>query len=465
MSLKTKNGRLARLAGFFAACGLVMLSLPLSAAWQVVATEQGKQIEIERTSVTASGQNGATALGRVVLDKPIVDPRTSAAYQTIEILNRYDCKERTYATLKRIYYKENGELLRQEEVKLPYDMPVRSGTPDGRLLREVCRPNAGTATAQPSGKGLDKMLEKVNDLAGDLRKTNDNLIDQAVKKDMQRITKQSERILDGATTTVVAKATTANPAAVPVSAPRKRSVNPVRAAPEVPAPAVPAGSASWSYEGIDGPGNWGRLTPAYAACKDGVRQSPIDLRDTFAVDLEPIRFVYQPAAFRVSATRRHLQLTVHGGGLMLLGKEYRLENIRFHTPAEFTLAGKSMNLEVQLLHRADDGKLAVVSILFEQGEENPVIQAALNNLPLEKGGEVAPSGQTIDLNRLLPDDRGYFTFMGSLTTPPCTEDVIWLVLKKPRSASADQLAILQRLYSPNARPVQPAHGRIIKESR
>ena len=124
-----------------------------------------------------------------------------------------------------------------------------------------------------------------------------------------------------------------------------------------------------------------------------------------------------------------------------------------------------MDLEVQLLHRADDGKLAVVSILFEQGEENPVIQAALNNLPLEKGDEVAPSGQTIDLNRLLPDDRGYFTFMGSLTTPPCTEDVLWLVLKKPRSASADQLAILQRLYSPNARPVQPAHGRIIKESR
>lgn len=452
-------------AKIFATVVLALAPAVAVAAWQTVATEPGRRVEIDRASIVPGAGAIVNAKGRIVLDKSIVDTKTTESYRIIEIESRYDCAERTHATLKRTYYKDESSVLREDEVRSPFDMPVRSGTPDGRLLREVCRPNAGTATAQPSGKGLDKMLEKVNDLAGDLRKTNDNLIDQAVKKDMQRITKQSERILDGATTTVVAKATTANPAAIPVSAPRKRSVNPARAAPEVPALTVPAGSASWSYEGIDGPGNWGRLTPAYAMCKDGVRQSPIDLRDTFAVDLEPIRFVYQPAAFRVSATRRHLQLTVPGGGLMLLGKEYRLENIRFHTPAEFTLAGKSMDLEVQLLHRADDGKLAVVSILFEQGEENPVIQSALNNLPLEKGGEVAPSGQTIDLNRLLPDDRGYFTFMGSLTTPPCTEDVLWLVLKKPRSASADQLAILQRLYSPNARPVQPAHGRIIKESR
>lgn len=452
-------------AKIFATVVLALAPAVAVAAWQTVATEPGRRVEIDRASIVPGTGAIVNAKGRIVLDKSIVDTKTTESYRIIEIESRYDCAERTHATLKRTYYKDESSVLREDEVRSPFDMPVRSGTPDGRLLREVCRPNAGTATAQPSGKGLDKMLEKVNDLAGDLRKTNDNLIDQAVKKDMQRITKQSERILDGATTTVVAKATTANPAAVPVSAPRKRSVNPARAAPEVPAPAVPAVSASWSYDGIDGPGNWGRLTPAYAMCKDGIRQSPIDLRDTFAVDLEPIRFVYQPAAFRVSATRRHLQLTVHGGGLMLLGKEYRLENIRFHTPAEFALAGKSMDLEVQLLHRADDGKLAVVSILFEQGEENPVIQAALNNLPLEKGGEVAPSGQTIDLNRLLPDDRGYFTFMGSLTTPPCTEDVLWLVLKKPRSASADQLAILQRLYSPNARPIQPAHGRIIKESR
>lgn len=94
-----------------------------------------------------------------------------------------------------------------------------------------------------------------------------------------------------------------------------------------------------------------------------------------------------------------------------------------------------------------------------------MVQAALNNLPLEKGGEVVPPGQTIDLNMLLPAGRGYFTFMGSLTTPPCSEDVLWMVLKQPQQVSAEQLSIFQRLYRPNARPVQPAFGRIVKESR
>lgn len=452
-------------AKIFAIVVLALAPAVAVAAWQTVATEPGRRVEIDRASIVPGAGAIVNAKGRIVLDKSIVDTKTTESYRIIEIESRYDCAERTHATLKRTYYKDESSVLREDEVRSPFDMPVRSGTPDGRLLREVCRPNAGTATAQPSGKGLDKMLEKVNDLAGDLRKTNDNLIDQAVKKDMQRITKQSERILDGATTRVVTRTTTSNSSAVSAPAPRKRSVNPGRAALEQPAPAISASSASWSYDGIDGPDDWGRLTPAYAACKDGVRQSPIDLRDTFAVDLEPIRFAYQPATFRVAAARRHLQLTVHSGGLMLLGKEYRLENIRFHSPSEFTLAGKSLAMEAQLLHRSDDGKLAVVSVLFEQGGENPVIQAALNNLPLEKGSEVAPPGQTIDLNRLLPDDRGYFTFIGSLTTPPCTEDVLWLVLKRPRSISVDQLAILQRLYRPNARPVQPAHGRIVKESR
>ena len=450
---------------FFIPVLLALLPAAALAAWQTVATEPGRRVEVDRASIVPGAGTTVNARGRIVLDKSIVDTKTTESYRIIEIESRYDCAERTHATLKRTYYKDESSVLREDEVRSPFDMPVRSGTPDGRLLREVCRPGAGSATAPPSGKGLDNMLEKVNELAGDVRKTNDNLIDQAVKKDVQRISKQSERILNGTAKAVVATAQAANPPAIPASAPQKRNVSTVRVTPEMPATTSTAASASWSYDGIDGPGNWGRLTPAYAACKDGLRQSPIDLRDTFAVDLAPIRFAYQPTAFRVITTRRHLQLTVDGGGLMLLGKEYRLENIRFHTPSEFTLAGKSMDMEAQLVHRADDGRLAVVSILFEPGGENPVIQAALNNLPLEKGGEVIPPGQSIDLNQLLPDDRGYFTFMGSLTTPPCTEDVLWLVLKQPHSISAGQLAIFQRLYSPNARPVQPAHGRIVKESR
>ncbi|MDR3220925.1 MAG: carbonic anhydrase family protein, partial [Candidatus Accumulibacter sp.] len=214
-----------------------------------------------------------------------------------------------------------------------------------------------------------------------------------------------------------------------------------------------------------GPEHWGRLGPDHAVCAIGQRQSPIDLRDAFAVDLQPIPFLYQPASFRVADTGRHLQLMVYGGSIEMPDKNYRMTHIRFHRPSEFSIAGKFFDMEAQLVHRAEDGQLAIVSVLLEKGSENPVVQAALNNLPLEKGGETAPPGHDIDISLLLPANRGYFTFMGSLTTPPCTEDVLWMVIKEPQQVSAEQLAMFQRLYQPNARPVQPAFGRIVKESR
>ena len=132
---------------------------------------------------------------------------------------------------------------------------------------------------------------------------------------------------------------------------------------------------------------------------------------------------------------------------------------------EITIDGKIFDMDTQLVHKSEDGKLAIVTVLLEQGAENPLVQMVLNNLPLEKGGEVAPPGQSLDVSNLLPVNRRYFTFMGSLTTPPCTEDVLWLVLRQPQQISPEQLSILQRLYMPNARPVQAGFGRIIKESR
>lgn len=421
---------------------LLVATLPaaVSAAWQTVAVEQGKRVEIDRESIVT--EQGATmiAKGRIVLDKPIMDPKTSAAYRIIEIESRYDCAERTHATLKRTYFKDEGETLRQEEVRSPFEMPVRSGTPDDRLLREVCRPKGSAQSTQ----SVNKTLDRVNELSGDLRKANEALVEQAVKKDLQRLTRQSASALPGKTTS---------------PAPKKNSAHPATTAPK------PALGTAWSYEGSGGPQHWGRLRTEYATCATGRRQSPIDLRDGIAVDLEPIQFFYKPAAYRVVDSVRQLQLAVYGGGLMVMGKQYRLVRIDFHNPSETIVDGRLFDMEAQLVHQADDGKTAIVSVLLEKGTENPVIQAALNNLPLESGGEVAPPGLTIDASLLLPTNKNYFTFMGSLTHPPCTEDVLWMVIKQPQQVSPEQLSILQRLYKPNARPVQPAFGRIIKESR
>lgn len=438
MTAKNDNSLPLRAIGRLTA--LLALSLPsatLAAAWQTVATEPGRHVEVDRERIVPGQDGSVTATGRIILDNPIVDPRTSTSYRIIEFESRYDCSGRSHSTLKRTYYKSEGEVLRQEEVRSPFEMPVRSGTPDDRILRLVCRPAGSAAGAQ----SVDQALEKVNEVSGDLRKVNEALVADAVQKEMRGLTSP-----------------TGKPAAT-----RRRPAKSA-ASPKASAQAA-GGRAAWTYEGNRGPELWGRLDAAYATCASGRRQSPIDLRDGIPVDLDPIQFFYTPSAYRVTDAVHQLQLTVYGGGMMLLGKQYQLGRVEFHVPSEHTVAGKSFAMEAQLIHTGADGKTAIVSVVLEPGQENPLIQSALNHLPLEKGGEVMPPGQTVDLNQLLPENKGYFTFMGSLTRPPCTEDVLWLVLKQPQQVSAQQLAIFQRLYRPNARPAQPAVWRIIKESR
>ena len=319
---------------------------------------------------------------------------------------------------------------------MPYDMPVRSGTPDDKLLREACRPKGAGAASNASAS---QTVEKANEAATELRQHNEAMIDQAVKKDAQRLAAKAGAMLGGKK--VLGEATVAK------------------------GKAAPAPIVAWGYEGPGGPDQWGSLRPEYATCTTGRRQSPIDLRDGIAVDLEPLQFAYLPSPFKVIDAGKSLMVTADGGGFSLLGKRYALTRILFHRPAEISVAGKVHEMDVQLVHRADDGQQAIVAILLERGAENPVIQSILNHLPLERGGEVAPPSQQLDIERLLPGDRRYYTFMGSLTTPPCTEGVLWVVLKVIQPISPEQLAIFQRLYPPNARPVQPVAGRIVKESR
>jgi len=224
------------------------------------------------------------------------------------------------------------------------------------------------------------------------------------------------------------------------------------------------GHGHWAYEGEGGPENWSRLDPQNATCASGTRQSPIDIRDGIKVDLEPIRFDYKPSAFRIVDNGHTVQVTVNGGSLTVTGKTYELVQFHFHKPSEEKVNGQSFDMVVHLVHKADDGKLAVVAVLLERGAENPFVQTLWNSLPLERNSEVQVA-TAIDLNTLLPAGRNYYTYMGSLTTPPCTEGVLWLVMKQPVAVSAEQIGIFSRLYPRNARPIQPAAGRLVKEGR
>jgi carbonic anhydrase len=221
----------------------------------------------------------------------------------------------------------------------------------------------------------------------------------------------------------------------------------------------------WSYAGEAGPAAWGALKPEFSLCARGSRQSPIDIRDGIAVELEAPNFDYRPSGFSVVDNGHTVQVNVAPGNTIeVTGRRYELVQFHFHRPSEERINGRQFELSVHLVHRDPEGRLAVVAVVLERGAAQPVVQQVWNNLPLEKH-ETVPAATAIDVAALLPQDRRYYTYMGSLTTPPCNEGVLWMVMQQPVPVSPAQIGIFSRLYPMNARPVQQAAGRLIKQSQ
>ena len=258
----------------------------------------------------------------------------------------------------------------------------------------------------------------------------------------------------------------ANQAARAAAAAKARKVADVKQkeAAAIAAAPVVRHSEHWSYEGENGPANWGKINTDWAKCGGGNRQSPIDIRDGMKVDLEPIAFDYKPSSFNVVDNGHTIQVSLSGGNYITVqNRSYELIQFHFHRPSEERINGRGFEMVVHLVHKDAEGKLAVVAVMLERGKAQNVIQTVWNNLPLEKLDVVTPS-VVLDPNDILPAHREYFTYMGSLTTPPCSEGVLWLVIKEPMQASPAQMALFSRLYPLNARPVQASSGRVIKES-
>ena len=247
------------------------------------------------------------------------------------------------------------------------------------------------------------------------------------------------------------------------SGPRKAGA---RVKSETERPVAPDYSrVQWGYSGLGAPEHWGRLAGG-ALCGTGKRQSPIDIRGGIRVDLEPIVFDYRPSRFRVTDSGHTVEVDVaEGHGITVMGRAWQLTQIQFHRPSEERVNGKTYEMSMHLVHRDYANNLAVVAVLMERGPEHPSIQTLWNHMPLDTGLSVEPPNVAVDLARLLPERREYYTYMGSLTTPPCTENVLWMVFKEPILVSPEQIGIFARLYPYNARPIQPTYDRLIKESR
>ena len=223
----------------------------------------------------------------------------------------------------------------------------------------------------------------------------------------------------------------------------------------------------WSYHGSHGaPAQWAELDPEFETCAKGTRQSPIDIRSTVKSNLPDLYFQYTPVAPTIVNNGHTVQVNVPRGQSVSIGdKTYELLQFHFHTPSEETVNGKHAAMVGHFVHKNVAGQLGVVGVLMQPGPmpKNEAYAPIFDHLP-RPGEKITVDDLELNLAALLPTDRGYYTFEGSLTTPPCSESVNWIILKKPVALGTDQIKAFRRLFNANARPVQPTNGRVIKES-
>lgn len=231
--------------------------------------------------------------------------------------------------------------------------------------------------------------------------------------------------------------------------------------------ATPARTADkhWSYREHGGAAKWGDLDRSFATCKLGKLQSPIDIRDAKPADLPAIKFDYKPSPLKIVDNGHTIQVNyTPGSSIDIGGARYELVQFHFHKPSEEKIDGQAHPMVVHLVHKGADGKLAVVAVLLDKGNMNPMIDLIWKNFPKEKEKE-AMTGATVNASELLPANKGYFTFEGSLTTPPCSEAVRWFVMKNPVTITESEIAAFGKRYPMNARPTQPLNGRTIQATR
>lgn len=218
----------------------------------------------------------------------------------------------------------------------------------------------------------------------------------------------------------------------------------------------------WTYTGEEGPQHWGDLSAEYATCGTGHMQSPIDLADAEATGSIKLATDYKPVPLVVLNNGHTVQFNTEGGGtLSEAGVTYDLLQVHFHAPSEHVVNGKHAPLEAHFVHRSKDGALSVIGVFIVEGKANPALAALIKYLPTKVTPATPIEGVTIDPNDLLPASMAMYRYMGSLTTPPCSEGVNWHVLSTDITASKEQIEALSAVLHMNARPVQPLNERLL----
>ena len=226
-----------------------------------------------------------------------------------------------------------------------------------------------------------------------------------------------------------------------------------------------ARAAEWEYAGGRGPDHWAELSSDYSVCATGAFQSPFNIVPDIEADLADLDIHY--GRLPVEVTNDGKTLVTNGGAddyVRIGDTDWKLLQLHFHTPGEHLIDGRSFPMEVQFVHQAADGRIAIIAAMIAEGPANPAIAELWNVAPYD-GGVTNGGPAVIALRNLLPDDQSYIRFMGSLTTPPCTEGINWHMMTQPITASPEQIAAFRSVFSNNARPIQNRNGRLVVTER
>jgi carbonic anhydrase len=222
--------------------------------------------------------------------------------------------------------------------------------------------------------------------------------------------------------------------------------------------------AHWSYEGLHGPDHWGELDPASRVCAVGTQQSPIAIDASIEAHLAPLQFSWARRTDTIVNNGHTIQLNLKDGGALEVGTDrYTLVQFHFHHPSEHLIHDKGFPMEVHFVHKNAAGSLGVIGVLMTIGKANPVFAKIAATMPSKEGSPVA-ADPGIDPLGLLPSGRGYYRYSGSLTTPPCSETVDWMLLSDPIEVAEADVDAFAKLYPVNARPAQKLDRRFVLHS-
>lgn len=374
-----------------------------AARWISINKDATALIEVDGSSIDRSGEK-VRAWHRETYQPKRMQETGAFSYASLKQLTEFQCDKRSAAIQRRIYFADNGTEIKSESPDSKDGAPVVPDSPTEAVFSHVCR--------KPAPKAPEPEPPK------------------------------------------------------PAPAPEPTKPAKGKSGKDAPPPPPPKPPTPWSYEGKSGPKQWGKLDPDYALCASGERQSPIDIRSPIRGDLPALKISYKVVPLNLIDDGHGISVNApEGGSILIDGEEFELQAFRFHRPGEPMINGKRAAMDVQFEHKAKSGRIAMLSVPIQEGKEHRLVRLLWSALPLEPGKAVMPAGVKVDPGQLLPAKREYITYSGSLTTPPCSEGVLWVVMKQAIPLSKEQIADFGKIYKNNVRPVQPANGRVIKESR